>query len=155
MESTFEVSLTREDRYRFRIDFGDGSGATLQMDEPTPLGEGTGPNAARVLAAAVGNCLSASLLYCLEKARVEVGDVRTTVSGTMVRNEKGRLRLGPLQVHIEPDLDVESPGRIDRCLEVFEDFCLVTQSVRDGLEVGVEVEVERDAVTARPLAAAT
>ena len=153
MESTFEVSLTREDRYRFRIDFGDGSGATLQMDEPAPLGGGTGPNAARVLAAAVGNCLSASLLYCLDRARVDVGDLRTTVSGTMVRNEKGRLRLGPLKVRIEPDVDARAPGRIDRCLEVFEDFCVVTQSVRNGLEV--EVEVRSGAATTEALAAAS
>lgn len=152
MENTFEVSLTREDGYRFRIDFGDGSGATLQMDEPAPLGEGTGPNAARVLAAAVGNCLSASLLFCLEKARVDVDDVRTTVRGTMERNERGRIRLGPLQVRIEPGLSADAPGRIDRCLEVFEDFCVVTQSVRDGLEVGVEVKV--DSAASEPVAEA-
>jgi uncharacterized OsmC-like protein len=140
MESNFEVSLTREDRYRFHVDFGDGSGATLQMDEPAPLGEESGPNAARVLAAAIGNCLSASLLYCLEKARVDVSDLRTTVSGTMVRNDKGRVRLGPLKVRIEPALGAESPTRIARCLDIFEDFCIVTQSARAGLDVEVEVQ---------------
>ena len=69
-----------------------------------------------------------------------------------MRNEKGRLRLGPLKVRIEPDVHVESPGRVDRCLEVFEDFCIVTQSVRDGLEV--EVEVQTGAATVEPLAEA-
>ena len=151
MESTFEVSLTREDRYRFRVDFGDGSGATLHMDEPQPLGEGSGPNAARVLAAAIGNCLSASLLFCLEKARVDVSEVRTTVSGSMVRNETGRMRLGPLKVRIEPALGTEA-GRIDRCLEIFEDFCVVTQSARSGLDV--EVEVRAGAASAEALAEA-
>jgi len=139
METTFDVTLTREERYRFRADFGDGSGVTLQLDEPEPLGEGTGPNAARVLAAAVGNCLSASLLFCLEKARVDVSALRTRVTGSIGRNEKGRFRLGPLKVRIEPELGDVPPARIERCLEIFEDFCTVTASVRGGLDVEVEV----------------
>jgi uncharacterized OsmC-like protein len=139
MESTFDVTLTRDDGYRFRVDFGDGSGATLLLDEPEPLGEGAGPNAARVLAAAVGNCLSASLLFCLEKARVDVSALRTRVTGSIERNERGRLRLGALDVRIEPELGDAPPARIERCLEIFEDFCTVTASVRGGLEVEVEV----------------
>jgi organic hydroperoxide reductase OsmC/OhrA len=140
MENTFEVTLTREDRYRFRVDFGDGHGATLQLDEPPPLGEGSGPNAARVLAAAIGNCLSASLLFCLDKARVDVSEMRTKVTGSIVRNEQGRLRLGPLSVKIEPGLEGESPARIERCLDIFEDFCIVTASARSGLDVDVQVD---------------
>lgn len=146
METTFDVTLTREARYRFRADFGDGSGATLLLDEPEPLGEGTGPNAARVLAAAVGNCLSASLLFCLERARIDVSALRTRVTGSIDRNEKGRLRLGPLKVRIEPELGDVPPARIERCLEIFEDFCIVTASVRGGLDV--EVEVASTPVTA-------
>jgi uncharacterized OsmC-like protein len=145
MERDFEVTLRREDRYRFRVDFGDGSGAVLQMDEPEPLGEGSGPNAARVLAAAIGNCLSASLLFCLERARIDVADVRATVAGSIVRNERGRLRLGRLQVRIDPELRNPSSGRVERCLEIFEDFCIVTASARAGLEVDVSVRMPTQA----------
>ena len=139
--SEFEVTLTREDRYRFHVDFGDGSGATLVMDEPAPLGEGSGPSAARVLAASVGNCLSASLLYCLDKARVEATGMRTRVSGSIERNKGGRLRIGSLSVELEPELVDAPPARIARCLEIFEDFCTVTASVRGGLNVDVRVQV--------------
>ena len=31
-------------------------------------------------------------------------------------------------------------SRVERCLELFEDFCVVTQSVRNGIEVDVAVE---------------
>jgi len=145
MENTFEVTVSRQDRYRFRVDFGDGSGAVLEMDEPEPLGEGAGPNAARVLAAAVGNCLSASLLFCLDRARIDVADVRTTVTGSIVRNEQGRLRLGPLRVRIDPDIQAASPARLERCLGIFEDFCTVTASARAGLDVEVDVQAPKEA----------
>jgi len=140
MEGTFEVTLQRREKYQFDVDFGDGNHTTLLMDEPEPLGDGSGPNAARVVAAAIGNCLSASLLFCLGKAHIDVTDVKTRITGTTVRNERGRMRLGSLQVHIEPDIGSASPEKIQRCLDIFEDFCLVTASVREGLEVDVQVE---------------
>jgi len=139
MEGTFEVTLSRHEKYEFEADFQDGSGTKLLMDEPEPLGDGNGPNAARVLAAAIGNCLSASLLFCLGKARIDVADVETKITGAVVRNERGRMRLGSLKVHIEPDVGSVPPEKIERCLDIFEDFCLVTASVRDGLDVEVSV----------------
>jgi len=136
---TFEITLAREDRYRFEVAFGDANGTTLVVDEPPPLGEGAGPSPTRVLAAAIGNCLSASLLFCLQRAHVDVRDVRTRVTGTIVRNDKGRLRLGPLQVVIEPETGDVPPAKIAKCLEIFEDFCTVTASARAGLVVDVQV----------------
>lgn len=59
------VRLTLEDGYRFRADFGPDLPA-LVMDEPAPLGSGSGPNAAALLGAAVGNCLGASLLIAYD-----------------------------------------------------------------------------------------
>jgi len=147
MEDTFEVTLSRHDKYQFDVDFQDGSGTTLRVDEPEPLGAGQGPNAARVAAAAIGNCLSASLLFCLGKARIDVGSVETRVTGSIVRNEHGRMRLGSLKVHIDPDVGTVPPERIQRCLDIFEDFCLVTASVREGLDVEVEVGRAVESVT--------
>ena len=138
-QSTFEVTLTRKGGYRFEATFGDLGGTTLQMDEPPPLGEGAGPHPPRVLASAIGDCLSASLLFCLQKAHVDVQEVSTRVTCSVVRNERGRLRLGPLKVLIEPRTGDLPPERIKRCLEIFEDFCTVTASVREGLTIDVEV----------------
>jgi LmbE family N-acetylglucosaminyl deacetylase/organic hydroperoxide reductase OsmC/OhrA len=108
------------------------------MDEPVPLGQGAGPNAVRVLAAAVGNCLSASLLFCLRKARVDVRRIRTVARASLVRNQRGRLRVGELRVSIHPEIAGDT-SRVNRCLELFEDYCVVTDGVRDGLTVAVEV----------------
>lgn len=147
MESAFTVGLRLEDGYRFSVDFGSDFGTVLELDEPEPLGGGTGPNAARVLGAAVGNCLAASLLYCLNRARVPVDGLTAEVAGELVRNEAGRVRIGGLRVKLRPGgIREEDLPRLNRCLGVFEDFCVVTQSVRNGLDVKVDVETGLPAV---------
>ncbi len=143
----FSVSLTLQDGYAFTIDFADGEGPPLVVDELPPLGQARGPNPARLLAAAVGSCLGASLLFCLRKSRIEVAQLRTTVEGSLVRNERGRLRIGGIRVRLAPELTTEQRERAGRCLELFQDFCIVTESVRDGIAVDVEVEGSRSANT--------
>ena len=136
----FRIQLDQEDGYRFAVDFQQPGVAPMVMDEPAPLGQAAGPNASRVLAAATGHCLSASALFCLSKAHIPVSGIRTTVSGTLARNPRGRLRIGGLRVHIDLNLAPQDRARAARCLELFEDFCVVTQSVRDGITVEVTVE---------------
>ncbi|HET9718645.1 MAG TPA: OsmC family protein [Solirubrobacteraceae bacterium] len=141
---SFSFTMNLQDGYRFLVEFDQPGVAPLLLDEPEPLGEGTGPNAARLLAAAVGNCLSASALFCLRRARIDTREVRTTVSGSLERNDAGRLRIGGLQVHIEPVVQESERARMGRCLAIFEDFCVVTQSVRQGIEIDVTVDPVSD-----------
>jgi uncharacterized OsmC-like protein len=136
-EKKLIVELEQIDNYEFKVKFGDG--AELIMDEPEPLGSGKGPNASKVLSAAIANCLSASLLFCLQKARVNAGNVKTTVATTMIRNEKKRIRVGSSRVSIKIDVDQDAGLKLDKCIELFEDFCVVTSSVRNGIDVSVEV----------------
>ena len=138
-QGSFEIRMQGQEGYRFEVDFNDPGIAPLWVDEPAPLGEGSGPNASRLLATAVGNCLSASLLFCLRKAHVAPSAVNTTVRGTMMRNEQGRLRIAGFDVAIEVSGEFESQGRFERCLGMFEDFCVVTASVRQGIPVQVSV----------------
>jgi organic hydroperoxide reductase OsmC/OhrA len=142
----FTVTMDLQDGYRFLVDFQQDGVPALLVDEPEPLGGGDGPNAARLLAAAVGNCLSASALFCLRRARVPVRGMRTSVAASLVRNDRGRLRVAALRVQINPQLDAADEGRIERCLKLFEDYCVVTESVRAGLDVSVEVKATAEAV---------
>jgi uncharacterized OsmC-like protein len=112
----------------------------LTMDEPAPLGTEKGPNASRVLSSAVGHCLTASLIFCLQKSRIPLKHVATKVHTTLARNEAGRWRVQGMKVDINADPSNEQDReRMKRCLEVFEDFCIVTQSVRKGINVEVAV----------------
>ena len=135
----FALDLNFKDGYQFAVDFQQPGVPDLVVDEHPPLGAGRGPSPARMLATAVGHCLASSFLFCVRKARVEVRAFTVRVEGTMVRNERGRLRVGQLKVRLAPEVHAEDRERIGRCLELFEDFCIVTQSVRQGLKVDVEV----------------
>ena len=134
------VSLAREEAFRFRVRWGGRGAPYLVTDEPPPLGAGAGPNPSELLAAAVGNCLASSLLFCMQKARLEVTDLDAEVVATTVRNQTGRLRIGEIRVHLSPAVGPEVREKMGRCLELFESFCIVTESVRHGFEVKVAVE---------------
>lgn len=135
----FAFDAVLADGYRQSVDFGLAGVPPLVVDEPAPLGELAGPNPARVLGAALASCLGASLLFCLRRARIDVRGLHTHVEGEMARNERGRLRIGAVRVRLEPVVPAEDQPRMARCLEVFEDFCVVTASVRPAVRVDVEV----------------
>ena len=139
-DSEFTIALHLDDGYRQLVDFDVPGVPSLVVDEPTPLGTGAGPNPSRLLGAAVGSCLAASLTFCMRKARLDVRGVRTTVRGTLVRNEGGRLRIGSLHVRLEPVVPEDQHDRVPRCLALFEEFCVVTASVRRGVPTTVEVD---------------
>ena len=136
---TFTLELEQERDYEFRVKFDWPQVAGLLLDEPEPLGHAVGPNAARLIGAAVANCLTSSLLFCMRKFKQTPGTLRAEVRGELVRNEKGRLRLGRFDVTILLSEEVGAIGHFDRCLAQFEDFCVVTESVRHGIPVGVRV----------------
>ena len=85
----------------------------LLLDEPKPVGGNRALNAAAPLGAAVGNCLAASLTYCLRRARLDVEDLTANVTTHVTRNEKGRHRITRIDVELAPVLG--DNGRIDRC----------------------------------------
>jgi uncharacterized OsmC-like protein len=126
--------------YEFRVRFDKDHYPDLLMDESPPVGRDTAPNPSRLLAAATGNCLSASFLFSARKMRVDIQSLRTTVKVWYTRNEKGRLRIGKMQVAIAPKFDPADAAKIRRCRELFEDYCVVTQSIRTGIDVSVAVE---------------
>ncbi|MDZ7361683.1 MAG: OsmC family protein [candidate division KSB1 bacterium] len=135
----FALTLERIQNYEFKTQFDWEHLPPLLVDEAEPLGQRKGPNPSRLLAAAVGDCLSASLLFCLQKAKLDVKHVKTKVKGELVRNDKGRLRIGKIGVSIMVELADGQYDRINRCLDLFEDYCVVTASVRKGIPVSVVV----------------
>lgn len=136
----FTLELEQDKDYEFRVKFDWPGVPELLLDEPEPLGNKHGPNAARLVAAAVANCLSASLVFCLQgKFKQKPGPIKARVTGHIERNERGRHRIEGLEVAIEMSDDATAIQHFERCAEQFEDFCIVTESIRKGIPVKVRV----------------
>jgi len=138
MSNDVSVSITRQDRYRFLVDFGAGL-APAMADEPPPLGGGAGPSPTQLLAAAVANCLSASLIFATAKFKEDPGAMTATAICEIGRNERNRLRVTGIKVKIALGAAPEALVHLDRALAQFEDFCTVSQSVQAGIPLAVTV----------------
>jgi organic hydroperoxide reductase OsmC/OhrA len=136
----FTVTVEQGEDYEFRVRFDKPHYPEWRLDESAPVGQDRWPNAARILSAAIGDCLSASLLFCLRKAKVETGPIRTKVRAELGRSERGRFRVVKVNVHLDPRIEEAANPKALRCLDLFEDYCPVTQSIRDGVPVHVRVE---------------
>ncbi|HUZ75170.1 MAG TPA: OsmC family protein [Stellaceae bacterium] len=139
MSEQISVTVTRQEKYKFLVDFGPAI-AQAVADEPPPLGDGAGPSPSQLLAAAVANCLSTSLLFAHGKFKEDPGRLTTTVECEIGRNERQRLRVLGMKVTITLGVDPEALAHLDRALAQFEDFCTVSQSVRAGIPFTVTVK---------------
>lgn len=143
-ETVHHVTLRLARDYEFVAEFNDlPSAVPVLFDEPPPTGHGSGPSAADMLGAAVGNCLCASLAFSLRKAHVELRGLTAHVVTRIVRNEKGHHRVGSIEVELAPAIgraETAGPSAETPSGEGFEDFCAVTASVRHGIPVTVTMK---------------
>ena len=137
-ETSIHVQLKQKQSYQFDIHFG-GEIPVVMGDEPAPLGAGQGPSPVQLLAAAVGNCLSDSLLFALRKFKQAPEPIRCDVDAEVGRNAEGRLRVLGIKALLTLGVPAASLQHLDRVLGQFEGYCTVTQSVGLGIPVSIEV----------------
>jgi uncharacterized OsmC-like protein len=130
------VELRQEEEFRYEARYPGAAFGPVIVDEPAPTGGGTGPSPTQILATAVGHCMSSTLYDCFRRAHVPVRGIVTTVRTHTQRNDRGRLRVRRIEVDLrcEP-VRPEDRERVDRCLEVFADYCPVSGAVRDGVTI--------------------
>jgi uncharacterized OsmC-like protein len=137
-ENTIQIELTQRHDYRFDVQFG-AEVPVLTTDEPAPLGTGQGPSPVQMLCAAVGNCLSDSLLFALRKFKQAPEPIRTQVQAEVGRNADNRLRVLKITVTITLGVPAARLEHLDRVLDTFEQYCTVTQSVGQGMAIELQV----------------
>jgi uncharacterized OsmC-like protein len=140
-ERVHHVTVRLARGYEFVAEFNDLPNApSILFDEPEPLGGSRAPNAAAVLGAAIGNCLAASLTFCLRRARMDVQDMTAEVTTHVAKNDHGRFRVREIEVELTPIVGADTGEKVDRCESLFEDFCIVTASVKHGIPVRVSLK---------------
>ena len=137
-ESPVTVRLVQRRDYQFDNQFGAQVPSWL-VDEPAPLGRGEGPSPVQLLAASVGNCLAASLLFALRKYKQLGEPIECTVDALVGRNAQKRLRVSEMKARLTIGVPAAGIEHLERILSTFEDFCTVTASVRQAFPVTVEV----------------
>ena len=142
-QTSFEIELELIDKLQFNVKFDLPDAPDLMVDEPPVFGgSGLGPNASRMIAVGVSNCLSASLAFCLRKARADLKGMKVITQG-IVGREEGLLRLQKIDVKIHPKLGKEDDlDKLERCKGLFEKYCIVTESIRRGLPVNIDIVPE-------------
>ena len=132
------VELEHKDRYSFTARFVSEEGR-LEMDEPAPLGPGGGPEGVSLLAGAAGYCISASLVFCMRKVRIDPRDLRVRSVAHLKRVEKRLRRVSAMEIDITVDVDEGARSALERCLGHFPEFCIVTESIRGAFPITIRV----------------
>jgi len=111
--------------------------------------EKVGPDAASLLGLAVISCLSASLLFCLNKRNLTLDDLEAKADISFKEPKKGYKRVASIDVSMIPKTsDPEVFKRLKQCIKeikdghmFFEESCIITPSVREGINIQVNVDL--------------
>lgn len=151
-ERRFAVTIEHVEGFRFSSQASEDGrlhGEPFASDEPDPVGEASAPATPALLGAALGHCLTASLLEVLRHSHVEVVGCTTEAVALVARNEEGLPRIDHVDVAIRPRLAERSP-KTRRAEQLFERYCTVTSSVKRGIDVRVRVEWDVPAEAPEP-----
>jgi len=150
MNREFKVTMESVEgkQMQFLTTFDQEHFPKLLFDEPesVPGGENEFPNASRVLAASMANCLSASMMFCLIKSRVPADKIKTEAVGTITRNDEGFWRVGKVDVKLHVkygELDDKIRKKFEFCKDRFFNFCIVSASIKEGIEINVDTILEQ------------
>lgn len=136
-----KVGLSLEEKMIFKCELGEMKVKDCYIDDTHKEEvDMLGPNPSRMLAMAVLGCLSASFIFCLKKREFNLEDLKAEAEVTIARSEKGFWRVKKIDVDINAYIDDPNvKKRADQCKKMFEQYCIVTQAVREGIDVEVNL----------------
>lgn len=141
-EPKVKVGLKLEEEMTYRCDLGKIRMEDLFIDEThNKYSEKIGPNPTSLLALSVLSCLAASFTFCLKKRGFTLEDLTGKAEVVIRRNENGFWRVKAIDISITPKIDDPNVlKRADKCMKFFEQYCIISESLRDGMEVNVKID---------------
>ncbi|MFB0563880.1 MAG: OsmC family protein [Candidatus Lokiarchaeia archaeon] len=114
----------------------------LEMDELEPHGTDSAPNPADYLLLAVGGCLASSFIFSISKFDVSLKKMHAKVRGKYTRvNERVRIERVDVVLEVDPSTEKDLQEIKEWCIDVFRNFCIVSESIRRGLPIGVIMKI--------------
>ncbi|MFX1377321.1 MAG: OsmC family protein [Promethearchaeota archaeon] len=136
-----KVSLNQEEEMIFKCDLGNPKIDNLYIDEqnkPEQKKKGTSP--VKLLALSVLGCLTASYSFCLKKQGFSISGLKGKAEVIIARGDKGFWRVKKIDIEMIPKIDTpEMRKRADQCKKFFEQYCIISESLRTGFEVNVNL----------------
>jgi organic hydroperoxide reductase OsmC/OhrA len=136
-----DVSITLEKEMIFKCELGDIKVEECYIDDTNKDEVNMlGPNPSRLVGLAVLGCLSSSFIFCLKKRDFTLDNLKAEAEVIIGRNKKGFWRVKKINVNIDAKIDdPETRKRADQCRKMFEQYCIVTQAIREGIDVELKV----------------
>lgn len=125
---------------------------SFKIDDSETLpygGHDLAPSAVDYMVAGLAGCQLAVLSQCLRKARIEDWEIeisaipddwwREEIPEELPENQVKRIE--HIDVHVDVTVPEEYEERAQRCLEVYDQGCIVGQSFREGIEYTPETSL--------------
>ncbi|MHA1144988.1 MAG: OsmC family protein [Candidatus Helarchaeota archaeon] len=138
-----KVSIVLEKEMLFKCDIGEMKVEECYIDETEQEeAERLGPDPAKLLGLSVLGCMAASFLFCIEKRKLVLEDFKGEAEVVVIKNEKDLYRVKEINVKLQPNTsDPALVKRIGQCKNLFESHCTITESIRKGIKVNVDLDL--------------
>ncbi|MBD3254334.1 MAG: hypothetical protein GF383_04535 [Candidatus Lokiarchaeota archaeon] len=149
-EENATIDMVLEEDLIFKSTFSYKKLQSLYIDENIEKKDDLwGPDAAQLLGMAVTGCLCASFVFCLSKRGLSVDNLDAHAEVSFRKTDKNYTRIKDIKVKLVPKANnKDTLKRIKQCMKeikgehmFFEETCIITPSVRDGIDIKVDVEL--------------
>ena len=142
--------FTKELGYRVELTWDGETGGSVECDDCGDLridmpeefsGNGQSPCPDQLFLASLGGCLLTTFLHFAKRLQLEVQDVNVFVEGKIFLRKGVGYRISLVEAKIRVIADAEDMELAEKCSELARDYCHITRSIEDSIQVDVSIEV--------------